>query len=237
MAFDQKRRRSNRILVLFMSEEALSQACERVAVVDKLRQDKRLPVIANHLVAQHRGTHFIGSPLDKFRNDPFSVLFSLNWQGINAVDQTGHSIVDHLIVSKLPFPPANERLVYEYNVRVGLQGVFEEAQWSLRQGIGRAMRDKSARFTLWICDPRMPLPDELVRFGYPKYMRQRENATQRDWYNNFDQLISLRLYGQYGGTGLFAKPVKMGYFSDNGLEEHDVHLASRAEDRIRITAE
>jgi hypothetical protein len=146
--------------------------------------------------------------------------------------------VDHLIISKLPFPPANERLVYEAGNRVGVQAVFEEAQWNLRQGFGRAARDKSARYTLWICDPRLPLPNELVAHGYAKYARQRENLTQRDWYNNFDQLMSHRLFGRYGGsTGLFAKPVQMGYFTADGkLIEHAVNLASRPEDRIKIIA-
>lgn len=220
--FDLKAKGKNRILALFMSERAMLETADALL--------RRFPALEPHLIVQKSGMRFVGSTLEGFREDPQAILFSMNWQGINAVTEDGRSLVDHLVLTKVPLMPADERLSREYSTAFSLKLLFNEAHWLFRQGIGRGARDASAKFTLWLGDPRIPLPDQLVP-PYPKYIRE-TNETVREHYERFNNVISNRLYGRgdKSRTGLLAGSVRLGYIrrvdQDLILHEHDVILTT-----------
>jgi hypothetical protein len=220
--FDDPPSNSNRILALFMSEQSLSDTFD---VLSRMRPD-----IVKHCIVQRSGMRFVGKPLDQFRENPRAILFSMNWAGINPVDKDERSIVDHLVLTKAPFPPVDERRQRETHGNVAIKAMFTEAHWRFLQGLGRAMRDPTARFKLWIGDPRIPLPDELTP-PYAKYIKE-TNRFIADMYEQFNITISNRLFGQIESrSGIFAKPVRFGYLEqqDDGLvlRYHDVILAPR----------
>jgi hypothetical protein len=161
----------------------------------------------------------------------------MNWQGINATTEDGRSLVDHLVLTKVPLMPSDERRAREFSSSLALRMMFTEAHWLFRQGVGRAARDATARYTLWLGDTRIPLPDELVP-PYAKYTRETSELL-RQFYEQFEA-ISLRLFGRstHSRTGLLAGHVKLGYARRSGSQlivtEHDVMLSPRQEDRVLI---
>ena len=216
----------NRVLGLFMSQDGMQDT------YDALRRLR--PDIEPHIIVQRSGMRFLGTPLDMFRGDARAILLSMNWAGINAVDEQERSLVDHLVLAKAPFVPADERKQLDVNLGYAIKTMFHEAMWLMRQAFGRAMRDETARFTLWLGDVRIPLPDALTP-PYPRYVKQNSPFMQR-LYDLFNLAISQRLFGLAGKsrTGLLAGTVRLGYLVQRGdvleLKEHDVILTPQPED-------
>lgn len=93
------------------------------------------------------------------------------WEGLNLPGK-----LRHVVITRLPFPPANDArqaalvdiLTMRGYARQKAEGsVFrvsvQAARRKLRQGIGRGLRAPSDSVTLWILDPRFPLPDAIIR--------------------------------------------------------------------------
>ena len=215
---------SNRILALFVSGQALN------AVADRLQHYG----LHDHVIAQRTGMRFVGRPLTAFRVDPQSILLSTNWQGINATTEDGQSLVDHLVVTKVPLMPSDERRAREFTRMGALRLMFNEAHWQFRQGMGRAGRDMTARYTLWIGDTRIPLPDEMVP-PYAKYTRGTSDILHQ-LYEAFEA-VSLQRFGRSASrTGILAGTVTLALVRNtaNGIvvTNHEVMIAPRIADRV-----
>jgi ATP-dependent DNA helicase DinG len=123
------------------------------------------------LEAHRRGTKLDGY-VDAFKRNPVAALVTpAGWSGLNLP-----GLVKHLVVARLPFAPPNpveDDLLRALLAARGMGGReidgilmvrrMEETRRRLRQGLGRAIRAPEDAATVWIGDPRFPLPDELVR--------------------------------------------------------------------------
>ena len=123
------------------------------------------------LEAHRRGTKLDGY-IGAFRENPEAALVTpAGWAGLNLP-----GLVKHLVVARLPFAPPNlveDDLLRALLAARGMGGReidgilmvrrMEETRRRLRQGLGRAIRAPDDAATVWIGDPRFPLPDVLVR--------------------------------------------------------------------------
>jgi ATP-dependent DNA helicase DinG len=118
-----------------------------------------------------RGTR-VESYLDIYRELPGSILITaFGWSGI---DLPG--LVDHLIISRLPILPTDDVEREFMAVAFAQAGKMhldanaiqrsrnaEAALRRMKQGIGRAIRSSTDAATVWITDPRFPVPEHLAR--------------------------------------------------------------------------
>ncbi len=105
--------------------------------------------------------HLRGQLLDTllrdYRADEKAVLISpAAWEGVNLP-----SMVDQLVIPRIPFAPP-ERAREAVLGRSQAHRSVQRGQRKLKQGIGRALRRQSDKATLWVLDPRFPLPRELT---------------------------------------------------------------------------
>ena len=147
-------RRSGRVLVLCPSYDLARELAERVPG----------PLV------QVRGTR-LGSCLDAFRADPGAVLLTpAAWTGVSLP-----GLVDHVVIPRIPFQPHNVRdeARRDFLARLGLSPRVAErlvasdryaaARRRLAQGIGRGIRGPDEHCTVWLLDPRFPLPKSMAR--------------------------------------------------------------------------
>ena len=147
-------RRSGRVLVLCPSYDLARELAERVP--DPL--------------VQVRGTR-LGSCLDAFRADPGAVLLTpAAWTGVSLP-----GLVDHVVIPRIPFQPHNVRdeARRDFLARLGLAAPvarrlvasdrYAAARRRLAQGIGRGIRGPDESCTVWLLDPRFPLPASMAR--------------------------------------------------------------------------
>ena len=117
-----------------------------------------------------------GTPLsvmaDAFRADPAAILITpAGWAGLNLP-----GMVDHLVIPRMPFAAPDEARAAVRIRAMARRGMAEgdargvlaaaaraDAMRRMSQGLGRALRRPSDRATVWILDPRFPLPDNLIR--------------------------------------------------------------------------
>jgi ATP-dependent DNA helicase DinG len=88
------------------------------------------------------------------------------WSGVN-----WPGVIDHLVISKIPFFPPNEMMCDALSVAYRDRNIGADAErtlraagilrsrWKLRQGLGRPIRRYNDRVTVWLPDPGFPLPD------------------------------------------------------------------------------
>ena len=144
-----------RIMVLTTSYEAASRLAAQVPGAQ----------------AHERG-HKLGKYLDAFRNDPRAIFITpAGWEG---VDLPG--LIDHLVIARLPFGAPDEAMDMALIVAANRRGIGEaavrgmrinrnsiDARRRLRQGLGRAIRTADDSATVWILDPRFPVPPIMLR--------------------------------------------------------------------------
>ena len=119
----------------------------------------------------HVKGHRLRSYLDDFRTDPHGVLLTpAAWAGISLP-----GLVDHVVIPRIPFaPPSVEaEAKQDFLSRLGLdrskiKGLLAgdrmaAARRRLTQGIGRGLRGPDERCTVWLLDPRFPLPRSMTR--------------------------------------------------------------------------
>jgi len=132
-------------------------------------------------LAPHRPiVHSYGSPLaeaiEAFQAGQSQILISpAAWQGISIRNSDGSQLLNHLVVARLPFQPPNRTaeelaaiLAERDQGRVTptmarnhiRMAQINQTMIKLRQGFGRAIRQKDDRATIWICDPRFPRPGD-----------------------------------------------------------------------------
>lgn len=147
-------RKTGRVLVL----------CTSYTLAGEL--GKRVPDARVHVKGRR-----LGSDLDAFRADPRGVLLTpAAWAGISLP-----GLVDHVVIPRIPFaPPSVEaEAKQDFLSRLGLdrskiKGLLAgdrmaAARRKLAQGIGRGLRGPDERCTVWLLDPRFPLPRAMTR--------------------------------------------------------------------------
>lgn len=217
-----------RIMAIFQSENAMRKVHQLLV--------KSKATFLNRIIVQAKGQKFTSGPLEAFRADSQAILFTLNKEGINPVDETGKSLIDHLVVTKLPIAPPDQRRLSDPRFSSGFRWEFTEANWSLRQCIARALRDSTARPTCWILDAHLPMPSEMdpVKYGEPRFVEVR-HAYINNLYRLFESTISLRLFGQR--VGIMRKPVEIAILRRDSnqkliLKSHHVVLRPKYEDEL-----
>ena len=147
-------RRSGRVLVLCTSYGLAKALAARVADV----------------VLHARGTRLAGC-LDAFRASERAVLLTpAAWSGVSLP-----GLVDHVVIPRIPYRPhaVRDEARRGFLARLGLSADTAErlvardrgsaARRKLAQGIGRGIRGPEERCTVWLLDPRFPLPQSLAR--------------------------------------------------------------------------
>ncbi|MDK2126247.1 ATP-dependent DNA helicase [Parachitinimonas caeni] len=123
-------------------------------------------------VAEHLLWHHAGEPLHSltanYINAERAVLLTPGgWEGL---DLPG--MVPNLVISRIPFTPpqnADAEILRTHLAALGYapdkikaalaSKATNAARRKLAQGIGRAIRTKTDKATIWIADPRFPLPE------------------------------------------------------------------------------
>ena len=147
-------RQSGRVLVLCTSYDLVRELAARVP--DPL--------------VQVRGTR-LGSCLDAFRADPRAALLTpAAWTGASLP-----GLVDHVVIPRIPFRPddVHDEARRDFLARLGLappvalrlvaSDRYAAARRRLAQGIGRGIRGPDEHCTVWLLDPRFPLPKSMAR--------------------------------------------------------------------------
>jgi len=133
--------------------------CTAYAAVAEIQ--KRLEALGERLIVQKRGTA-IGRYIKQFRLTPRSVWIATGpaWTGLDLADldctpETDFLLTD-VMVQRLPFRMTELPLQHERFKRLGREAIRMEAAFTLRQGIGRAVRRRgSTDRRIWILDGRI----------------------------------------------------------------------------------
>ena len=147
-------KKTGRVLVLATSH----------ALVEELAARIRDPLV-------HRRGARLRSALDAFRADPHAVLLTpAAWSGMSLP-----GIIDHVVIPRIPFRPDDVRdeARRDFLARLGLSpraarrlvanDRHAAARRKLAQGIGRGIRGPDESCTVWLLDPRFPLPKSMAR--------------------------------------------------------------------------
>ena len=113
----------------------------------------------------------LGAYLDAFRAAPDGVLLTpAAWAGVSLP-----GMVDHVVIPRIPVrpPSVEDEARRSFLSRLGLAPANVEgliagdrgaaARRKLAQGIGRGIRGPAEICTLWLLDPRFPLPKSMAR--------------------------------------------------------------------------
>jgi ATP-dependent DNA helicase DinG len=123
-----------------------------------------------HTIVQQRGQP-LGPLVDSFRTQERSVLVTpAAWAGLDLPH-----VIDNVVIVRLPVPrpdPLREAVLTEALLRRGRSAddarsiLAAEGRADimrrLAQGMGRGVRSEDDRCTIWIADPRFPLPASMV---------------------------------------------------------------------------
>ena len=147
-------RRSGRVLVLCTSYRLAAELALRVPGAIEHARGERL-----------------ASRLDAYRADANAVLLTpAAWTGLSLP-----GLIEHVVIPRIPFRPpsvedeARRRFLAELGIAAsGVERLIARdraaaARRSLAQGIGRGIRGPRERCTVWLLDPRFPLPKSMTR--------------------------------------------------------------------------
>lgn len=152
----EKARESGRVLVL----------CTSYMLAEEIGSRVRSSIV------HARGT-LLRTCLDKFRAAPVPnavLLTPAAWAGVSA-----SGAVDHIVIPRIPFrpPSVEDESKRSFLSQLGfasgkIEGLIAgnrnaAARRKLAQGIGRGIRGPSESCTLWLLDPRFPLPKSMAR--------------------------------------------------------------------------
>jgi Rad3-related DNA helicase len=132
-----------------------------------------LPEALQHV----RGTK-LADWVGRFLTSPDAVLITpAAWAGLDLPRS-----IAHVVIPRIPFAPVDEAVDVAYRRVAAARGLDPatmkaalmlrnraDAARRLRQGMGRGIRVRDDSVTVWILDPRFPLPSALLRQG----LRQR----------------------------------------------------------------
>lgn len=119
-----------------------------------------------------RKNQSIASSVTQYKQTENAILISASaWEG---VDLPGE--IQHLVITRIPFSPPSQNshvdLIYKAHlhknglsddrIEASLKARAMQRTWrKLRQGLGRPIRSKTDKATVWIADPRFPLPESF----------------------------------------------------------------------------
>lgn len=123
----------------------------------------------DHLIVHKQGDQ-VGNVLRDYVNDDKAILISPSvWEGVNLP-----GMVNNLVVTRIPFAPSESTTIAfdrahllskgfsEKKISdIGFAKMMNSVRRKLSQGLGRGIRRDSDDVTVWIADPRFPLPDHL----------------------------------------------------------------------------
>lgn len=121
----------------------------------------------------HRPGTSLEVAIEQFKNGNSQILITpAGWQGISIRAEDGGQLIRQLVIPRIPFLPPNvtqerlaiaiakkaERITPSQARNHEINNRRTQALIKLRQGIGRGIRSSSDEVTLWLADPRFPLP-------------------------------------------------------------------------------
>ncbi len=139
-------------------------------------------------VIEHIKGESLGQYLPGFIADPSSIFIShAAWEGLNLPNT-----IKHIVISRIPFAPPNTHkiklrgaglqnkgLAESTSQGIALSESTDEVVRKLKQGVGRGIRSKTDAVTIWLADPRFPMPDAYTESFDPVMMslkkRQRKD--------------------------------------------------------------
>lgn len=137
-------------------------------------------LIANHgesrpwghrVIAQHKGDS-LAARAAQFRLRPGAVLISAGgWEGLDLP-----ALIRHLMICRLPKSPVNQtwkEILREKYDEEKVQKIMNKRMHhhmlsKLRQGIGRGIRSKDDRVTVWVADSRFGIPESVRMLRDPR---------------------------------------------------------------------
>lgn len=136
---------------------------------DAMELAKRLNDLPNLIL--HKSGQSLPEVLNQYIDNPRALLISPSaWEGVNLP-----GLVNHLVITRIPFSPKNVMQSAQLVLHLKSKGysldkinsiIHNESISSTRkktkQGLGRGIRTKNHKVTVWIADPRFPLPDCMV---------------------------------------------------------------------------
>lgn len=129
----------------------------------------RLTDLQDNLLVQRRGTK-LAELEPTYRENPRAVMVTPGaWEGVNLP-----GLIQQLVITRLPFTTldtVDQNILREelrqkgYRedriLKILLKEMHDRSRRRLAQGIGRGIRRASDQVTLWIADPRFPLPADV----------------------------------------------------------------------------
>lgn len=129
---------------------------------------KRLSDLKDLIV--HKSGQSLQNLLDQYVANPRALLISpAAWEGVNLP-----GMVNNLVITRIPFSATGDMQTAQQQLHFKSKGyeagkiikiIHNEAvsvtRKKLKQGMGRGIRAKTDKVTVWIADPRFPLPDSM----------------------------------------------------------------------------
>jgi ATP-dependent DNA helicase DinG len=129
---------------------------------------ERLSDLSNLIV--HNKGQSLTNLLTQYISNPNALLITpAAWEGVNLP-----GMVNQLVVTRIPFAPLDGLQYAQLSLHLQSKGYdpdkinsiihnerVSSTRKKLKQGFGRAIRDKDDIATVWIADPRFPLPSSI----------------------------------------------------------------------------
>lgn len=120
----------------------------------------------------HGRSTTLGQLLPQYKENPHAILISPSaWEGVNLP-----GMVNELVIPKIPFTSFDSAEYEIHKLELTARGhdkdsvsriiygrLIVNTKRKLGQGIGRGLRSKNDVCTLWLGDPRFPLPDSITK--------------------------------------------------------------------------
>lgn len=121
-------------------------------------------------VSLHEKGHNIKEYIGDFIQGKTKVLItSSGWEGLNLRTEDKKQLIQHVVISRIPFAPPNTLFEYAlevlskshpdlaiYKKNIEWVDAIQEVVAKLKQGFGRGTRSPDDIVTIWIADSRMP---------------------------------------------------------------------------------
>lgn len=154
--------------------EAKSRGGRSLVILPSYRDTEAIAEAARDLgvdLIEHRRGSRVTDYLESFLNDPNGMLITpAAWQGLDLPGQ-----LSHVIIPRVPYPVVDSaknqaRLDafamrgHDGNKANGFLFAYssDQSRRKLKQGIGRLLRSVTDKGTVWILDPRFPLPETIT---------------------------------------------------------------------------
>lgn len=201
-----------RVLALTTSYQTTAKVCDRLRAigVNPIERERARPI-----------SEYIGAIL----GDVNSVFVSpTSWEGFDLRSHGAGESFKHVVICQLPYRPMDglrdkavaRKLAKNGKSQTEIHSALyvssrSSALRKFRQGFGRGIRHASDHMTLWVADPRFPLPASLL--GSPQVPIRMVTAHQE-----FLHAIPERFHKKSFKNGKFGSPIdtECGIFSRGG---------------------